>query len=169
MTVMARRDALNILGIDAEVLTSEITKKAYRKAAQHYHPDRNPAGLEMMKLVNAAYEVLKDFSGKLESSLNEAVNTHYGEKINEALNAIIGLGLDIEICGAWVWVSGNTKPHEERLKEASFRWSSKKFRWYFRPEDYKPRPHKAWSMEKIKAAYGSKIIKDEQQKLSRCA
>jgi hypothetical protein len=27
-----------------------------------YYPDRNPAGLEMMKLVDAACEALKDFN-----------------------------------------------------------------------------------------------------------
>jgi curved DNA-binding protein CbpA len=169
MTTMARRDALNILGIDLEIITSEITKQAYRRAAQKYHHDRNPAGLEMMQLVNAAYETLKDFSGRIESNEHETVNTHYGEEINEALNAIMGLNLEIEICGSWVWVSGNTKPHKEKLKEADFKWSSKKIRWYFRPADYKPRPHQAWSMEKIKEVYGSKIVKNEQQKLAQCA
>lgn len=40
---MTRRDALNVLGIALEEVTPEITKQAYRKAAQQYHPDRNPA------------------------------------------------------------------------------------------------------------------------------
>ena len=121
----------------------------------------------MMKLVNAAYEVLKDFRGKV--LLETPDSFKYGEKINEALNAIMGLGLKIEICGTWVWVSGNTKVHKEKLKAAKFIWSSKKTCWYFRAEGYKSRNHKTWSMEKIQEVYGSKLVQDEQQKIARCA
>jgi len=167
MATMSRRDALNVLGIALEEITPEITKQAYRKAAQQYHPDRNPAGAEMMKLVNAAYEVLKDFTGKV--LLETPDSFKYGEKINEALNAIMGLGLKIEICGTWVWVSGNTKVHKEKLKAAKFIWSSKKTCWYFRAEGYKSRNHKSWSMAKIQEVYGSKLVQDEQQKIARCA
>ena len=165
---MTKRNALNILGIALEDVTPEITKQAYRKAAQQYHPDRNPAGTEMMQLVNAAYEVLKDFTGKVPLDGSDSFN--YGEKINEALNAIVGLGgLKIEICGTWVWVSGDTKTHKEKLKAAKYLWSHKKSCWYFRAEGYKARPHKAWSMEKIQTVYGSQVVEGEQRKIARCA
>ena len=124
MTIMTRRDALNVLGIALEDITPEITKQAYRKSAKQYHPDRNPAGAEMMQLINAANEVLKDFTGKV--LLETPDSFKYGEKINEALNAIMGLGLKIEICGTWIWVSGDTKAHKEKLKSAKYLWSGKK-------------------------------------------
>ena len=38
----------------------------YRQAALKFHPDRNPAGAEMMKIINAAYDVLKDYAGEIE-------------------------------------------------------------------------------------------------------
>ncbi|HEV2524298.1 MAG TPA: DnaJ domain-containing protein [Gammaproteobacteria bacterium] len=164
---MTKRDALNVLGIALEDITPEITKQAYRKAAQQYHPDRNPAGTEMMQLVNAAYQVLKDFTGKVLLESSDSCN--YGQKINEALNAIIGLGLKIEICGTWIWVSGDTKVHKEKLKAAKYIWANKKKCWYFRAEGYKSRNHKSWSMEKIQEVYGSKLVQDEQQKIARCA
>jgi hypothetical protein len=126
------KDALAILNIQLDNVTQEDIKTAYRKAAAKYHPDHNPAGLEMMKLVNVAYDTLKDFEGKAEPSQND-----YGEVINQALNAIINLGLNIEICGSWVWVGGDTKPHKEALKAAGFMWAVKKMLWYFRPENYK--------------------------------
>ena len=118
----------------------------------------------MMKLINSAYDTLKDFEGSLE--LEGLGLYQYGEQINNALNAIIEAGLNIEICGSWVWVSGDTKPHKEVLREAGFKWSNKKLRWYFRPDGYKSRPHQAWPMEKIKEVYGSKTIKPERQLLS---
>ncbi len=156
-----QKDAFNILGIEAGQANPDTIKQAYRKAAQRYHPDRNPAGLEMMKLINAAYEVVKDFNGVIDGANHQDC----GNQINTALNAITGLGFTIEICGTWVWISGDTKPHKDVLKEAGFKWAPKKMLWYFRPENYKCRRHQSWSMGKIYNKYGRDVIKDEQRKL----
>lgn len=94
-------DAAQILELTGQI-TPEDVKRAYRKAALKYHPDRNLAGEEMMKIVNAAYEVLKDYSGSIERSDNgeQTEGGSYPQALNEALNAMVGLdGLDIEICG----------------------------------------------------------------------
>lgn len=50
-----------ILGVSERASQQEI-KRAYRRLARKYHPDRNGATLaeEMIKMVNAAYEVLSD-------------------------------------------------------------------------------------------------------------
>lgn len=157
---MNHTDAFSILGITTDSnVTPETIKDAYRRAAAKYHPDHNPAGLEMMKLVNVAYDTLKDFAGTAEKS-----DAAYGEAINTALNAIINLGLNIEICGAWVWVGGNTKSHKETLKAAGFFWSPKKSLWYFRSAEHKSYNRKAWSIEQIRATYGSAEIKKEREK-----
>ena len=42
-------DAAKILDMTGTI-TPDAAKEAYRKAAKKYHPDRNPAGAEMMKL-----------------------------------------------------------------------------------------------------------------------
>ena len=147
------KDAARLLNLTGTVTQAEI-KKAYRKAAHQYHPDRNPAGADMMKLINNAYEVLKDYSGEIPDY--EAQDTEYPEALNAALNAIINLaGLDIEICGAWVWVSGETKTHKEVLKEVGFKYASKKKRWYFRPDDWQGRSRGNLSMDEIRGKYGS--------------
>ena len=111
----------------------------------------------MMKLINVAYETLKQAhaEGKIECGAD--IND-YSEVFNAALNAIMGLGLEIEVCGAWIWVSGDTRPHKEILKTAHYRWSPKKLRWYFRPEDYKSRNRSSWEMDKIREIYGSQAM-----------
>jgi len=153
------KDAANILGLTGEV-TPKDAKVAYRKAAMKYHPDRNPAGADMMKIINAAYDVLKEYTGDIPSNDNQSAEAegtaNYSEAVNEALNKIINLtGLDIEICGAWVWVSGETKKHKEVLKEAGFKYASKKKKWYFRPADWKSFSRGSHSMEDIRNKYGS--------------
>ncbi len=76
--------------------------------------------------------------------------------MNDALNAIINLdGLEIEICGAWVWVSGNTFAHKAALKGAVFHYAGKKKKWYFRPEDWASSSRGSLDMEQIRDKYGS--------------
>ena len=59
---MSKRDYYDVLGVDRSASEPDI-KKAYRRIAMKYHPDRNPgdaAAEQSFKDVNEAYEVLKD-------------------------------------------------------------------------------------------------------------
>jgi len=53
------KDYYNILGVDRGCNQSDI-KKAYRKLAVKYHPDKNPAGDAKFKEIAEAYSVLGD-------------------------------------------------------------------------------------------------------------
>ena len=58
------RDFYKILGVNRNAKTNEI-KRAYRKLAQKYHPDKNPddpSANEKFQDLGAAYEVRDSFS-----------------------------------------------------------------------------------------------------------
>jgi len=61
---MAKRDYYEVLGVERGSSEADL-KKAYRRLAMKYHPDRNPddkASEEQFKEANEAYEVLSDAS-----------------------------------------------------------------------------------------------------------
>ena len=63
---MAKQDYYEVLGISRSATASEI-KKAYRKMAIKYHPDKNPDNKEAeekFKQAAEAYEILSDENKK---------------------------------------------------------------------------------------------------------
>ena len=173
-------EALNILGITkVKNLSEKEAKTAYRKSCLAYHPDRNPAGNEMIKIVIDAWETLKKNGFPLNAEIEESELYDYGAEINEALNKIINLeGVIVEVCGSWVWVSGSKyeqrkifcppRQYDENKKaiaddEIRFKWSRDKRRWYYRPQTKKCFKFSGnlLSMEEIQKRYGSSRIKSK--------
>ncbi len=147
---MSVKEALSVLGLSA-FADQDAIKTAYRKACIKYRPDKDQASPEMMKIINAAHLFLKEITyNGLEHPIQEEVNSDFGDMLNDALNAVIGLdGVNIAICGAGVWLSGNTREHKEAIKAAGYRWSTRKAAWYFQPTDHKSRHRDDWDMEKV--------------------
>ena len=69
--------------------------------------------------------------------------------------------LDVEVCGTWVWVGGETKAHKEELKALGMRFSGKKSKWYWSAGLGKGRKRGKYTMPKIREKFGSVAITDE--------
>ena len=162
---MKKIEALQILGLTGDVTKKDI-KLAYKRKAKEFHPDRNPVGANIMKMINVAYELVKNEERVF---IEEDVEiSAYPEKMSKALNAIIDLNLDIEVCGCWVWVSGDTKTHKNALKSAGFLWAPKKKMWYFRLGKAKRwYKHGEWTIDEIRSKHNTnKVYKAKIPKLA---
>ena len=155
---MSKRDFYEVLGVDKTANQQEI-KKAYRKLAMKYHPDRNPLGAELMKAVNAAFDFLMANIDKINSfqSTDENAHYNYGDDMESVLNVLTGLsGLVYEVIGNWIWISGETREHKDTLKEIGCKWAAKKKQWFYRPEEHKSRwNRKEHSIDEIREMYGT--------------
>jgi len=71
-------------------------------------------------------------------------------------------GIEAEICGKWLWVSGETRQHANTLKGAGLKFARKKVKWYWRPDGYKRRNKrgKTMPMSHIRDKYGSQRVED---------
>lgn len=141
--------------------TIEEVKKLYKNLAKENHPDVG-GSVEVMQIINNEYHkicVLIAKGGGLTDSEAEAeilASQLYKEAIEKIshLNNIV-----IELVGAWIWVTGETKQYKEILKEAKFMFASKKIAWYFRTAEHKVRSNKNYSLDEIKTKYGSQLLK----------
>ena len=146
------------------ITTLDELKKAYRRLAMQYHPDRG-GDTATMQEVNAEHDKLfeilkskhnaeaaKDTTGRTQATTETAAEFR---KIIEALLKLDGL--EVELCGHWLWISGNTKSHKDQLKAIGCKWSNNKKMWYWRHAEDGCYWHrgKGKEMSEIRSKYGS--------------
>ena len=163
---MKINDALNLLNIKTTATQEEI-KKAYKAASLKNHPDKNPNGLQMMQAINAAYQALKKMGDTVTPTAGFNA-CDFGEELNTVLSRLFSLkGLIIEVCGSWIWISGDTKPHKAELGKNGIgcSYSGPKKMWYYRSaESSKSKRGRGLDMDSIRGLHGSTTPKRTTQK-----
>lgn len=158
--------------------TLQELRKQYKKLLKIYHPDNPEGSTEATQAINAEYETLfkalknrhnskSGYSDNTESAYNNnAYDWENDVALRETLEKIINFnGIDIEIVGQWIWVSGNTYAYKKDLKECGFKWASQKKMWYWRTDAYRKTSKKTLSMDDIRNYYGSTKVQTEYKPL----
>ncbi len=137
----------------------EELKKQYKNLAFRFHPDRG-GSTAIMQEINAEYE-------KLQRKINLGQDVNIDDKFRHIIDKLTSLqGLEIEVCGSWIWISGDTKSCKDSLKEAGCYWASKKKMWYWRSESDAIKKKSNASMEDIRKKYGSERITIQRKSLA---
>ena len=165
------------------VNTLDELQTAYRKLLLELHPDKHAGEsadavkhfTELTQDLNKQYAYMASLlraqeqrakakaTGKPEPT--DADFEHWArvdEDIRAAIEKIVFLpDLEIELCGFWVWVGGETRAVKAFLKDAGYHWAPKKAKWYFAGIPSSSRG--AWDMDNIRERYGSTRIPPQKR------
>lgn len=142
------------------VTTIEEAKKMYRKLVKQHHPDCGGDNETMVIIINEYETIMK----RLEA----------GEQATSAFKSIIDAlvkfdGIDIEVIGTWIWVSGDTYPIRAELGKdgLNFKYSKNKKAWYWHEEEYTASHKKSFSLDEIRQMHNAKTVKESARKSKR--
>lgn len=148
-----------------ECRTIDEVKAMYKLLAKKHHPDCG-GETATMQAINLEYSVAcaKVLKGENLSQEDAAEQVRMSEEYRAVIEQIMPIpGILIELVGHWIWVTGNTKPVKQQLKDAGLFFASKKVAWYYRSEEFKTTGSKK-SLDEIRAKYGSETVRSRQQK-----
>lgn len=162
-----------------DLLDVNTLRTAYKKLLIKYHPDNNIEDTTVqMQEINSEYDKLfqrlKDSYERSETYTEQSdrqKQAYDWEKDKQIRAIIVALskfeGLEIELCGTWIYVRGNTYPYRKELKALGLTFNKHKQCWIIHFDDYYKFHKNPVSMSYIRDKYGSVIIRTEDKEESR--
>ena len=148
--------------------TLEEAKTLYKSLARANHPDTG-GDLRTMQEINAQYAEFCASFAKADGYRRQqdahaedrksAADFHDLEEVAEVLRVKIEFalnleGVEVELMGFWVWLTGNTKEHKEAIKaNGGWKWAKNKEAWFFAGVPSFNRHEK--TLDEIRSMHGS--------------
>lgn len=131
-------------------------KNVYLEASKKY------VGTKSMKEINNLWEKyfdeVKTWNKTKDGKKYEKSTT---EEVGDFVLAITTLksveNINLKMIGSWLWVTGDTKPVKDTLKEVGCRYAPNKQAWYIAPSGAK-RSKKHYTLEQIEEMYGAEEV-----------
>jgi hypothetical protein len=153
-------------------LSYDDARSLYRKLARENHPDLG-GDLRTMQQINAEYaEYSANYANQEARARQQAAHAngrksaadfHDIDDLTEILRAKVETLLNIspelivEVCGLWIWVTGETKAHHLEIKAIEgMRYAHEKQAWYFASVPSFNRTRH--SMDEIRNMHGSQVF-----------
>lgn len=166
---------------DNQIKNVNELRTVYKRLLIKWHPDNNKEDTTLVvQEINAEYdELFKRLKYSFEnddsySSASDSMKQAYDYSKDQGMRDIIQklciyeqCGVILEICGTWLWVSGNTKEFKEEFKTMGLHWAKKKKMWYIHFDDYRKYSKRTMSMDHIRETYGSVSIHRKEENDNR--
>jgi curved DNA-binding protein CbpA len=148
------------------VTTLTELRKEYRRLAFIYHPDKG-GDTVLMQILNDNYDQLSEkfIKGNIDfSEGRKEYEMQVSEEIREMLDRIMFLqGVEIEVIGGWIWITGNTFAVRTTLKSLGFMFSHPKTAWYWHKGEYRKKNGKIQSMDEMRDFWGSQKMETQPE------
>lgn len=153
-------------------------RSEYKKLLRKYHPDNNldKDTTSIIQEINHEYECIFSYikegfehSKEFDNYSPRTKQSYDWTKDKQMREMIYNLcqfpNVQIEVCGVWIYVWGETYPYKKQLKELGLTWNRNRKCWIIHWDDgykYSPQP---LSMNHIREIYGSTIISKMEDNL----
>ena len=121
----------------------------------------------LMQILNDRYDRLSEKFIKENVDFSEGRKEYemqVSEEIRDMLDRIIFLkGVDIEVIGGWIWITGNTFAIRTTLKSLGFLFSHPKTAWYSHKGEYRKKSGKIQSMDEMRDFWGSQKMETQPE------
>jgi len=145
----------------------EDVKQLYHRLVVKSHPDNNlnRDTTKIMQEINAEYEdafnklknIHRNAEGETYTAKEESTETAKG--FADIIEKIIHFhSVKIEIIGSWVWITGNTRPYKDILKDIGFHWCPQKTAWSYHKGSYRKKDNRRYTMDDIRDKFGAEDI-----------
>ena len=148
-----------------EILEIEELRKQFRQFCLELHPDKGGDHQEFVAM-KAEYDKVLSRAAAIEAGTanreNRKAKFSYASEsgLAETIERLMRVeGIIIELCGSWLWVTGETWLVTDQLKALGLKYSGSKKSWYYSPYMSGCRRARHKDLDTIRDTYGSETIK----------
>lgn len=158
-------------------LSNDEAKSLYRKLALENHPDHG-GDTRTMQQINAEYAEYSACAAMHEARARQqaahaegrksAADYHdideLGEMLRQVIESLLNISPDliVEVCGLWIWVTGETRAHKDEIKTIpGMKWAHEKKAWYYAGVPSFNRQKR--TLNEIRQMHGSQVFSRQQQ------
>jgi curved DNA-binding protein CbpA len=145
----------------AGLTSAQEIRSRYKDLAKQYHPDKGGC-VETMAAINNQYErVIVGCYQEAEDNFDLGSFVRVEREIMAKTVKVSALtNVEVELCGSWIWITGNTWEVREFLKSEGFKWANKKKAWYWHNEPMVAKPYRGkMSLDEIRQKHGSERLR----------